>query len=133
MYGAVTENTVWQGCVKLYQGGDTAIALIVFLASVVIPFLKLLGLFLLAVSCRRRSPRWRRTRMWIYRFIDAVGRWAMLDVFALAVMVSLVRLRGIASVAPESGALAFAAVVVLTLLASQSFDPRLIWEDGAPG
>ena len=132
MHGFISENTVWQGCVKLYQGGDTVIALIVFLASVVIPFLKLSGLFLLAISCRRRSPRWRRTRTWIYRLIDSVGRWAMLDVFALAVMVSLVRLRGIATVVPESGALAFAAVVVLTLLASQSFDPRLIWDDEAP-
>ena len=132
MYGFVSENTVWQGCVKLYQGGDTVIALIVFLASVVIPFLKLSGLFLLAISCRRRSPRWRRTRTWIYRIIDSLGRWAMLDVFALAVMVSLVRLRGIATVVPESGALAFAAVVVLTLLAAQSFDPRLIWDEEAP-
>jgi paraquat-inducible protein A len=131
MHGAVTENTVWQGCANLYEGGDAMIALIVFLASVVIPFLKLLGLFLLGVSCGRRSPRWRRTRTWIYRVIDAVGRWAMLDVFALAIMVSLVRLQGKASVVPESGALAFAGVVVLTLLASQSFDPRLIWDEEA--
>ncbi|HEX4046303.1 MAG TPA: paraquat-inducible protein A [Elusimicrobiota bacterium] len=132
MYGAVSENTVWQGCVKLYQGGDVVIALIVFLASVVIPCLKLLGLFFLTVSSWRRWPRLRRTRTLIFRAIDAAGRWAMLDVFALAVMVSLVRLRSLATVVPGSGALAFAAVVVLTILASQTFDPRLIWDDEDP-
>ena len=132
MYGAVSENTVWQGCVKLYRAGDPTIALIVFLASVIIPFLKLLGLFFLAATSRRPSPRWRRARTRLYRFIDSIGRWAMLDVFALAVMVALVRLQGLASVVPGSGALAFAGVVVLTLLAAQSFDPRLIWDDEEP-
>lgn len=132
MYGAVSDNTVWQGCVKLYRSGDVVIALIVFLASIVIPFLKLLGLFFLTVSSWRRWPRLRRTRTAVFRAIDAAGRWAMLDVFALAVMVSLVRLRSLATVSPGGGALPFAAVVVLTILASQTFDPRLIWDDEAP-
>ncbi len=128
MYGAVTESTVWGGCVRLYQSGDRVIALIVILASIVIPFLKLLGLFVLAVSSQRPWPRWRRTRTWIYRVVDSIGRWAMLDVFMLAIVVSLVRLQSLAEVVAGKGALAFACVVVLTLLASRSFDPRLIWE-----
>jgi len=132
MYGAVTESTVWQGCVKLYQGGDRVLALIVVLASIVIPFLKLAGLFLLAVSSGRRWTRGRRARTWIYRGVEAIGRWAMLDVFMLAVAVTVLRFRSLATVVPGSGALAFASVVVLTLLAVQSFDPRLIWDDGGP-
>lgn len=131
MYGAVSDNTVWQGCVKLYRGGDPAIALIVFLASIVVPFLKLAGLFLLSFSSRLRSTRGRRARTRVYRVIDSIGRWAMLDVFALAVMVALVRLQGLATVSPGTGAPAFAAVVILTLLAAQSFDPRLIWDGEA--
>jgi paraquat-inducible protein A len=130
MYGAVSESTVWQGCVKLYQGGDPALALIVVLASIVVPLLKLAGLFVLAVSSLRRRPRGRRARTWIYRVVDVIGRWAMLDVFMLAIVVSVMRFRSLATVVPGTGALAFAAVVVLTLLAAQSFDPRLIWDEG---
>lgn len=129
MYGAPSQTTVWQGVVKLYEGGDAVIALIVFLASIAVPLLKLLGLFTLSVSAWVRWPRLRRARARIYRFIDAIGRWAMLDVFVLGMLVSLFKLKRLASVVPGSGALAFVGVVVLTLLASRSFDPRLIWED----
>jgi paraquat-inducible protein A len=71
--------------------------------------------------------RGRTLRTWIFRFIDIIGRWAMLDVFVLAVLVSLVKLQRLATVIPGKGLIAFAAVVVLTILASASFDPQLIW------
>jgi paraquat-inducible protein A len=80
------------------------------------------------VTSQRGTPRWRRERTRIYRFIEVIGPWAMLDVFLLAVLVALVRLGQLATVLPGRGLLAFTCVVVLTLLASAMFDPRLIWQ-----
>jgi paraquat-inducible protein A len=128
MYGASSENTVWDGCVRLYQDGDLAVAVIVFLASILIPVLKLLGLFFLVMATKLNFSRWKLQRTWMYRTIDTIGRWAMLDVFVLAVLVSLVKLQRLATIIPGKGLLAFSCVVVLTILASASFDPELIWE-----
>jgi paraquat-inducible protein A len=128
MYGATTENTVWQGAVLLYKDGDLVIAVVVFLASILIPLLKLLGLFFLVVSTKLNQRRWKMPKTWIYRIIESIGRWAMLDVFVLAILVSLVKLQRLATIMPGQGLLAFGLVVVLTLFASASFDPQLIWE-----
>lgn len=127
-YGAYSENTVWDGVVSLAQSNQYFVALIVFLASIVIPVAKLSGLLYLVISARFGLGRRLRGRMRIYRFIDVVGPWAMLDVFLLAVLVSLVKLGQIATILPGPGLIAFTAVVVLTMLASASFDPRAIWE-----
>ncbi|HET7198305.1 MAG TPA: paraquat-inducible protein A [Burkholderiales bacterium] len=126
-YGAYTENTVWDGVVSLARSNQWVVALIVFLASIAIPLAKLLGLFFLVATARLGTPRWAAARTRIYRFIDVIGPWAMLDVFLLAVLVALVKLGQFASVLPGPGLLAFACVVVLTILASASFDPKLIW------
>jgi len=99
----------------------------VFLASIVIPLLKLLGLAFLVASVKFGSGRRLRGRTRIFQFIDAVGPWAMLDVFLLAILVALVKLGDLARVVPGPGLVAFTCVVVLTMLASQSFDPKLIW------
>jgi paraquat-inducible protein A len=98
----------------------------------VIPLLKLVGLFFLVATAALGSPRRRAGRTWIYRTIDVIGPWAMLDVFLLAVLVALVKLGELATVVPGPGLLAFTAMVVLTTLASSSFDPRLIWADRPP-
>ncbi len=127
-YGAYSESTVWDGCVKLYQDGEWPVATIVFLASIVIPLLKLLGLFFLVVVTKLRSTSFRRERTWIYRIIDVIGPWAMLDVFLLAILVALVKLGQIATVLPGRGLIAFTALVVFTILASASFDPTSIWD-----
>jgi paraquat-inducible protein A len=127
LYGATTENTVWQGCVRLYRSGDVPVAAVVFLASMLVPLLKLLGLMMLVATTGLRSGRWRRLRSRVFRGIETIGRWAMLDVFVLAVLVSLMKLRALATVVPARGALPFTAVVVLTVLASASFEPQLIW------
>ena len=129
LYGVHSENTVWEGCKTLFQHGEILVAVVVFMASLVIPALKLLGLFFLVVTTRRGSNRQRPVRTWIYRTIDRVGPWAMLDVFLLAILVALVKLGELATVIPGPGLLAFTAVVVLTILASSSFDPTLIWAD----
>lgn len=127
-YGAVTENTVWDGCVRLFKDGDWAVAAIVFLASMLIPLLKLVGLFTLVSLSWIEHPMAKAFRMWLLRIIEGVGRWAMLDVFVVAVLVSLVKLHKLATVIPGPGLIAFTGVVVLTILASASFDPQLIWE-----
>ncbi|HEY1922306.1 MAG TPA: paraquat-inducible protein A [Tepidisphaeraceae bacterium] len=128
MYGATTENTVWEGCVRLFTDGDYVVAIIVFLASILIPLLKLLGLFFLVATTKLRISRWKIARTWIFRVIDIIGRWAMLDVFVMAVLVSLVKLQRLATIIPGKGLVAFAIVVVFTIFASASFDPKLIWE-----
>ncbi len=135
LHGAYSESTVWDGCVSLFRADEYLVALIVFLASIAIPLLKLLGLFFLTATARLRSTRWPAARAAIYRFIELIGPWAMLDVFLLAVLVALVKLDKLATILPGPGLVAFASVVVLTILASASFDPRMIWNepDGRDG
>lgn len=128
LHGSYSESTVWDGVVTLMTHNEWAVAVIVFLASMVIPLVKLAGLFALVVTARMGWSRHLRERTWLYKFIDAVGPWAMLDVFLLAVLVALVKLSGWAKVVPGPGLLAFSAMVVLTMLASAAFDPKLIWE-----
>jgi paraquat-inducible protein A len=127
MYGAYSENTVWDGVVNLFKYNEYLVAAIVFLASIVIPLLKLLGLLFLVASVKWGRGRRLRARTRIFQFIDAIGPWAMLDVFLLAILVALVKLGDLARVIPGPGLLAFTCVVVFTMLASQSFDPKLIW------
>jgi paraquat-inducible protein A len=128
MYGATTQNTVWEGTVRLFKDGDTIIAAIVFCASIVIPLLKLMGLFFLVITTRFHFTRWKVLRTWVFRIIDTIGRWAMLDVFVVAILVSLVKLQRLATIIAGPGLLAFSLVVVFTLFASASFDSQLIWE-----
>lgn len=127
LYGAYTESTIWSGVVSLLSYGYWFVAAVVFVASMVVPLLKLLGLFFLAVTTQLGTARWRRARTALHRFVDVIGPWAMLDVFLVAVLVAAVRLGSLATILPGRGLAAFAAVVVLTMLASAVFDPRLIW------
>jgi paraquat-inducible protein A len=128
LYGGYSESTVWDGIVMLVKNDQWAVAVIVFLASMVIPLVKLAGLFSLVVTARMGWGRRLRNRTQLYKFIDAIGPWAMLDVFLLAVLVSVVKLSTWAKILPGPGLIAFTAVVVLTMLASAAFDPKLIWE-----
>lgn len=127
LHGAYSESTVWDGCVALFRNGDWFPALVVFLASMVIPLLKLLGLFFLAATTKYGLAFDPRQRTALHRFIELIGPWAMLDVFLLSVLVALVKLDKLATILPGPALLAFTAMVVLTILASTSFDPRLIW------
>src|SRR3954470_15416177 len=127
-YGVHSESTVWDGVVSLGNSGQWGIAIVVFLASIVVPLIKLAGLFSLVVTAYARRGRRLRSRTALYKFIDTVGPWAMLDVFLLAILVALVKLGQLATVLPGPGLIAFTCVVVLTLLASATFDPRLIWQ-----
>jgi paraquat-inducible protein A len=128
-YGARSESTVWDGCVTLFLDGQWLVAVVVFLASILIPLFKLLGLFSLVLTTKYKTGLLRHERTWIHRIIEVIGPWAMLDVFLLAALVALVKLGQLATVLPGPGLLAFTLVVVFTVLASTSFDPKLIWRD----
>jgi len=121
-------DTIMGGVVYLYQSGSWPLALIVLIASVMIPLGKLIALGYLLVSVQRGSAANRRDRSRIYRVVELIGRWSMLDVFVDSFTVALVQLSPLMSVHPGPGVVFFMAVVVLTMLAAQSFDPRLIWD-----
>ncbi|MDU0458863.1 MAG: paraquat-inducible protein A [Geobacteraceae bacterium] len=122
------KDTIVSGVVELWRTGSWGIAIVVFIASVTIPLLKLISLTLLLVSVQRRSG-WRpRQRTRLYRLVELVGRWSMLDIYVVALLAALVQLGNMATVKAGPAALAFGAVVVLTMLASMQFDPRLIWD-----
>lgn len=121
-------DTIMSGVIYLMTSGMWPLAAIVFFASVVVPVLKILALTFLLVTVQRGS-RWRpRDRTRLYRVNEAVGRWSMVDIYVVTVLVALVQLRALAQVEARIGALFFAAVVVSTMLAAMSFDPRLIWD-----
>lgn len=126
--GRERSDTILSGADYLLLHGMWPLALIVFVASILVPILKIVILAYLLLSVQGRS-RWRpldRTRL--YRFTELVGRWSMVDVFVVTVLVALVHLGALAQVQAGDGALFFAGVVVLTMLAARSFDPRLIWD-----
>jgi paraquat-inducible protein A len=127
LYGSYVENTVWDGVVSLMNYNQYFIAIVVFLASIVIPLIKLIGLLFLVISVKWSKTRRMRGRTRIYKFIDFIGPWAMLDVFLVAILVALVKMGDLGRIIPGPGLIAFTAVVVLTILASQSFDPKSIW------
>jgi paraquat-inducible protein A len=127
-YGAYSESNIWDGCVSLFRAGQWPVAAVVFLASILVPLLKLMGLLYLTATDGQRSDNARRLRTWVHRCIERIGPWAMLDVFILAILVASVKLGQFVTVLPGPGLVAFTALVVLTLLASASFDPRSIWE-----
>ena len=121
-------DTILSGVAYLYHSGSWPLAVVVFVASVLVPLLKLAILVYLLVSVQLRSG-WRlRDRTQLYRITEAVGRWSMVDIFVVTILVALVRLGNLASIRAEVGALFFCAVVVITMLAAMTFDPRLIWD-----
>ncbi|MGO9515394.1 MAG: paraquat-inducible protein A [Steroidobacteraceae bacterium] len=124
-------DTILGGVVYLYTSGSWPLALVVLIASVMIPLGKLVSLAYLLITIQRGSVANSRERTRLYRMVVFIGRWSMLDVFVDTFTVALVQLQPLMSVAPGAGVLFFAAVVVLTMLAAESLDPRLIW-DSAP-
>ncbi|MDR3406087.1 MAG: paraquat-inducible protein A [Chthoniobacter sp.] len=123
------QNTILSGVIQFWRDGDYPVALIIFTASVVIPILKVLAIIALCLAARSgRSPH-AMTRL--YRLTEYVGRWSMVDVFVVAILVGVVQLGSVLRIDPGAGAVAFASVVVLTMLAARSFDPRLIWDAAA--
>jgi paraquat-inducible protein A len=125
-------DTILGGVAFLYTSGSWPLALVVLIASVMIPLGKLVSIAYLLITVQRGSVKSSHERTRLYRMVVFIGRWSMLDVFVDTFTVALVQLQPLMSVAPGPGVLFFAAVVVLTMLAAESFDPRLIWDSAAP-
>lgn len=126
--GTRQADTILSGVIYFMQTGSWEIASVIFIASVFVPFAKLIILVLLLVSVRFRW-RWRpRDRTVLYRLTELVGRWSMVDIYVVTILVALVRLGAVATIEAGPAAVYFAAVVVLTMFAAESFDPRLIWD-----
>ncbi len=126
--GQTQSDTILSGVLFLMHHGMWPLALVVFVASVLVPLLKLAILVYLLVSVQLRSG-WRlRDRTQLYRITEAVGRWSMVDIYVVTILVALVRLGNLATIEAQAGAVFFAAVVVLTMFAAMAFDPKLIWD-----
>jgi paraquat-inducible protein A len=126
--GSAQRDTIVSGVLYFMHSGSWGIALIIFVASIVVPIAKLAILCGLLLSVQRQS-HWRlKERSQLYRIIEIVGRWSMLDVFVVTVMVALVRLGYLSTIEAGPGVIYFAAVVVITMIAAMTFDPRLMWD-----
>jgi paraquat-inducible protein A len=122
-------DTIMSGVIELINYGMMPIAIVVFVASILVPTFKLVGLGLLLYSIQRKQPLSARQRTLMYRFIEWIGRWSMLDIFVITILVALVKFGNLATIEAGFGAVAFCSVVVLTMLAAVAFDPRLIWDN----
>ena len=121
-------DTILSGVAFLWASGSFMLATIVFFASIMVPLAKMIALAVLAGSVQMRSVWHPRTRTRVYRVVEFIGRWSMLDIYVVTIMVALVQVSTLASIHAGPGAAAFGATVVLTLFAASSFDPRLIWD-----
>ncbi|GHA84726.1 paraquat-inducible protein A [Modicisalibacter luteus] len=126
--GSSDPQTIIGGVVELWQAGSIPVALVIFIASVLVPVGKLIALAWLCIAARRSSGYHPVTRTRLYRLTEFIGRWSMVDIFVVAILVALIRADALMTITPGPAALAFASVVVLTMLAAITFDPRLLWE-----
>lgn len=122
------KDTILSGIIYFWTTGSQGLAALIFLVSILVPLLKLGALSTLAWSVHHGLPSHLHQRTILFRIVEVIGRWSMLDVFVVALMVGLVHFQGVAVIEAGPGAAAFGSVVVLTILAARSFDPRLIWD-----
>jgi paraquat-inducible protein A len=123
-----SSDTIMEGVVLLWSPTSWPLSIVVFIASIMIPLAKLIALSYLLISVQRGSAKSNRERTRLYRMVAFIGRWSMLDVFVDTFVVALVQLQPLMEVGPGPGVVFFAAVVVLTMIAAETFDPRLIWD-----
>lgn len=128
MVGDGADSTIMSGVLEFWEAGAWDIALIIFIASIAVPGIKFVALTLLVVNVQRESRWARKERSILYRFVEVIGYWSMLDVIVVALVASLVKFQALADIEPRPGILFFGLVVVFTMLAAMSFDPRLIWD-----
>ena len=122
------KDTILSGILFLWHSGSQGLALVVLVASILVPMFKLLSLTYLLISVQRHQNSRRRQRTRLYHVLEFIGRWSMLDIYVVTLLSVLVQLNELANIEPMPGALAFGGVVVFTLLATHEFDPRLIWD-----
>ncbi|MCS3838913.1 paraquat-inducible protein A [Pseudomonas sp. JAI111] len=129
MVGNGADSTIMSGVLEFWEAGAWDIALIIFIASIAVPGIKFVALTLLLVTVHRDSDWARKERSKLYRFVEVIGYWSMLDVIVVALVASLVKFQALADIEPRPGILFFGLVVVFTMLSAMSFDPRLIWDN----
>ncbi len=130
-FGRTDTYTILGGVRDLAQAGLWPLALLVLVASIIVPGLKLGGLTWFLISIRLRSAWLLRQRTALYRFVDFIGRWSNIDVFMVSIVTALVQFGTLSTIEPGPGIASFAAVVVLTMIAVSAFDPRLMWDAAA--
>ena len=126
--GRATDSTIMQGVIQFWQSGSWDVALLIFIASIAVPCTKFLALGLLLAAAQRRSAWAQRERARLYRLVELIGYWSMLDVLVVALVVALVKFKALSDIEPRVGILFFGSVVILTMLSAMSFDPRLTWD-----
>lgn len=128
VFGDSQPNTIVGGILVLMELKSYPVALVVFIASVVVPVLKFVAVAYLLVSIQRKVAHGRFDRTRLFRLTEFIGRWSMIDVFVVAILAALVQIRSVAIIEPGLGATAFGASVIFTMLAALALDPRLIWD-----
>jgi paraquat-inducible protein A len=128
MLGSGADSTIMSGVLEFWEAGAWDIALIIFIASIAVPGIKFVALTLLLTTVQRDSAWARKERSKLYRFVELIGYWSMLDVLVVALVAALVKFQALGDIEPRPGILFFGLVVVFTMLAAMSFDPRLIWD-----
>lgn len=126
--GVLTESTIIEGLMQFWAAGSYPIALVIFSASILIPVLKIFSLLWLCAAAKGIVPHSSKVLGKVYWITELLGRWSMVDIFVVAILVTMVQLGNYMSVTPGPGALAFAGVVILTMFAAMSFDPKLLWD-----
>ena len=128
-FGQGAPDTIISGVIHLIEGGMWPLAMIVFFASIFVPFLKLIVLSLLAYTVQNKSSWRTRDRTLLYRVTEVIGAWSMVDIFLIGLLAALVNLGALATIRPGVGAIFFAAAVIVTIFAAHNFDSRLIWDN----
>lgn len=127
-FGKDDPSTIIGGVILLLQLGSYSVAFVVFVASVVVPLFKMIGIMMILISLKYRLNITDMQRIRMFRFIEFIGRWSMLDIFVISIMAALVNISGVAEITAGNAATAFGAVVVLTMLSAKTFDTRLLWD-----
>ncbi|MGM0519326.1 MAG: paraquat-inducible protein A [Campylobacterota bacterium] len=128
-FNVTTNNTIIEGIVRFIEYENYFIAFVVFVASIVIPIVKLLGLLVIFISLKVHIKMNRKTKNYIFRFIDSIGKWSMIDIFVVAILAALVQLGEIFNIKPDIAATSFTMVIILTMVATYWFDTRIIWDE----
>jgi len=126
--GQELDSTIIGGVLYLWKEGSYPVAAVIFIASVIVPTSKIIALFYLCWAAKNKHLKNRGDYTKLYRIVEIIGRWSMVDVFVVAILVALIQLGGVLAFAPGAAALALAGVVILTMFAAFSYDPRLIWD-----
>ena len=122
------DDTIMSGIIYLWHSGSWDLALVVFIASIMVPLMKLIAITLLLITVQRRSTWLPVQRTRLYRIVELVGRWSMLDIYVVTILAALVQIGSLATIKAGPAAIPFGAVVVLTIFAAMQFDPKLIWD-----